>query len=191
MRTIETAKHKNMAYHLGLTVLIGVFLVSVQLVVVCHAKWLNKWYKIQFYAQNCHIFHSNCWIFCIFRIAKVIFYHRVINWLCVLIRQPFLIELGVFTLGNAEWVDTIVQQYYVVKRKQFQINPVQLSIWQMYKDKYESQMKSENSAFFDRPRSKPFRITEFIYNKREGTVLGRNTESWSKLATITMISAKN
>lgn len=57
----------------------------------------------------------------------------------------------------------------------------------MTKEKYfdDSQdKKSINSAFFDSPQPEPFKLTRFIYNKREGTVLGRNTESWGKIMSI-------
>lgn len=57
----------------------------------------------------------------------------------------------------------------------------------MSKEKYiddSQEKKSINSAFFDGPRPEPFRLSRFIYNKREGTVLGRNTESWGKIYSI-------
>lgn len=57
----------------------------------------------------------------------------------------------------------------------------------MSKEKYfdDSQdKKSVNSAFFDGPRQEKFKLSRFIYNKREGTVLGRNTESWGKIKLI-------
>ena len=57
----------------------------------------------------------------------------------------------------------------------------------MTKEKYfdDSQdKKSVNSAFFDGSRHEPFKLTRFIYNRREGTVLGRNSESWGKIKSI-------
>lgn len=54
----------------------------------------------------------------------------------------------------------------------------------MSKEKYvdEKQEKTSiNSAFFDGPQKAPFKFWRYIYNRKEGTILGRNTESWSKL----------
>lgn len=58
----------------------------------------------------------------------------------------------------------------------------------MSKEKYQSekQPKSVDPAFFDGPKKQPF--SHFIYNKREGTFLGRNAESWSKLKNVNLNS---
>lgn len=53
----------------------------------------------------------------------------------------------------------------------------------MSKEKYASEKQERHSidpAFFDGPQQEKFRLSRFIYNSREGTVLGRNTESWGK-----------
>lgn len=51
----------------------------------------------------------------------------------------------------------------------------------MSKEKYGSEKLERpeiDPAFFD--HREKFKLSRFVYNKREGTVLGRDTESWSK-----------
>lgn len=48
----------------------------------------------------------------------------------------------------------------------------------MSKEKYPA-AQHVDPAFFDGPQKQKF--STFVYNRREGTILGRNTESWSKI----------
>lgn len=50
----------------------------------------------------------------------------------------------------------------------------------MSKQKYaEQEKKSVDPSFFESHRPEP--LSRFIYNRKEGTVLGRNFESWGKI----------
>lgn len=51
----------------------------------------------------------------------------------------------------------------------------------MSKEKYADEYQEKHSvdpAFFG-PQKEPF--SRYLYNKKDGTVLGRNTESWGKI----------
>lgn len=49
----------------------------------------------------------------------------------------------------------------------------------MYKEKEAHKQRTVDSAFFD-THKKPFRLSRFIHNKKEGTYLGRTPDSWGK-----------
>lgn len=51
----------------------------------------------------------------------------------------------------------------------------------MSKTKYDpEEKKSVDPAFFDR-QPDPFKLSRFIYNKKEGSYCGRTPESWGKI----------
>lgn len=50
----------------------------------------------------------------------------------------------------------------------------------MSKSKYHPDEKTSiDPAFFERSRP-PFKLSTFMYNKKDGTYFGRTTESWGK-----------
>lgn len=52
----------------------------------------------------------------------------------------------------------------------------------MSKRKFTEEKTTIDPEFFETPKQKPF--MQILYDKKEGTVLGRNAKSWGKIDSI-------
>lgn len=76
--------------------------------------------------------------------------------------------------SNSVWPES--HYIHILKKKNTEII--------MSKEKYanEKQEKYLNEpSYFDGPQNNPFKWSSFLYNGKEGTVLGRDCGSWGKI----------
>lgn len=64
----------------------------------------------------------------------------------------------------------------------------------MSKEKYADETQEKHSvdpSYYDGPQKNPFSMSRFLYNGKEGTVLGRSAESWGKIESWIFQSERN